>query len=84
MPPDAISAAYPDITIFTSLADLAYTYESSAQDYHQYTVPDYFVSQFNYFDNFAAGHPIQVGEFAVIQNNTGDPTFAADWNAGRK
>lgn len=84
LPTDAISAVYPDILIFTSLADLAYVYESSGQDYHEYTRPNLFVNQFNMFDNVAAGHPIQVGEFAVIQNNTDVATDDADWSAPRK
>ncbi|KAJ4386399.1 hypothetical protein N0V93_009294 [Gnomoniopsis smithogilvyi] len=78
---DAISAAYPDILIFTSLADLTYVYESSGQDYHEYTRPDYFVGQFGFFDNMAGGHPIQVGEFAVVQNNTGNVTDETVWTA---
>ncbi|CAN8100396.1 unnamed protein product [Discula destructiva] len=76
---DAISAAYPDILIFSSLSDLSYVYESSGQDYHQYTLPNYFVGQFNFFDNFAAGNPIQVGEFAVVQNNTDNPADSTIW-----
>lgn len=63
---------------------MSFTYENSAQDYHQYTLPNYFVGQFNFFDNYAAGHPIQVGEFAVIQNNTDNATDSANWNIGKK
>lgn len=79
-PTDAISAVYPDILIFTSLADLTYVYESSGQDYHEYTLPDYFVGQFGFFDNMAAGHPIQVGEFASVQNNTGNVSDTTNWD----
>lgn len=81
---DAISAAYPDILIFTSLADLTYTYEASGQDYHEYTLPNYFVGQFGFFDNMPAGHPIQVGEYAVVQNNTANPDDQTNWSAARK
>lgn len=81
---DAISAAYPDILIFSSLADLTYVYESSGQDYHEYTLPNYFVGQFGFFDNMAAGHPIQVGEFAVVQNNTDNVTDSTNWDNAKK
>lgn len=54
-------------------------YESSGQDYHQYTLPNYFVGQFGFFDNFASGHPIQVGEFAVVQNNTNNVSDTTIW-----
>lgn len=76
---DAISAAYPDLLIFSSLSDLGYTYESSGQDYHEYTLPNYFVGQFGFFDNFASGNPIQVGEFAVVQNNTNNTADGTIW-----
>lgn len=64
---DAIKAAYPDIQIFSSNTD--WIYGDSGQDYHEYTLPDYFVGQFDFFDNFAnsTGHPIMVGEFAAVQ-----------------
>ncbi|PSR90718.1 alpha-L-arabinofuranosidase A [Coniella lustricola] len=76
---DAIHAAYPDILIFESLSDLSWTYESAGQDYHQYTLPNYFVGQFNFFDNLPAGNPIQVGEFAVVQNNTANVDTGVNW-----
>lgn len=65
---DAITAKYPDILVFSSNTD--WIYGDSGQDFHEYTLPDYFVGQFGYFDNFAngSGHPIMVGEFAVVQN----------------
>ncbi|KUI57625.1 Alpha-L-arabinofuranosidase A [Cytospora mali] len=65
---DAIAAKYPEILIFSSNTD--YIYGDSGQDYHEYTLPDYFVGQFGYFDNLAnsSGHPIMVGEYAVVQN----------------
>jgi len=65
--------------IFASLADISWIYAEGGQDYHQYTRPDQFVSQFNFFDNVPAGNPIQVGEFAVVQNNTGNVTDGAVW-----
>jgi alpha-N-arabinofuranosidase len=72
------------ISVFTSYT--GYVYENSGQDYHQYTRPDRFVQQFNYFDNFAnaTGHPIMVGEFAVVQNNTGNPGDGTNWSNPKK
>lgn len=32
----------------------------------------------------AAGNPIQVGEFAVVQNNTNNVSDTTNWNAPRK
>ncbi|SPQ21402.1 d7654c19-7073-4ed9-a2be-fd1299e158c5 [Thermothielavioides terrestris] len=75
---DAIKAKYPDIFIFSSTAE--YMYKQSGRDYHEYTRPDYFVSQFGMFDNWTAGNPIMIGEFASIQNNTGK-LEDTDWNA---
>lgn len=81
---DAITAAYPDILVFTSYT--GYVYENSGQDYHQYTRPDRFVQQFSYFDNFAnaTGHPIMIGEFAVVQNNTGNSSDGTNWSNPKK
>lgn len=62
------------------MADLGFIYEASGQDYHQYARPNSLVSQFNYFDNLAAGNPIQVGEFAIVQNNTATVGQGVNWN----
>ena len=59
---DAISAAYPNITIIASTIALDPFPGNSSGDYHQYTRPDYFVSQFNFFDNYTSQHPILLGE----------------------
>lgn len=77
---DAITAKYPDILVFSSTTD--YIYGDSGQDYHEYTLPNYFVKQFGFFDNFAnsSGHPIMVGEFAVVQNNTDNPSDQTNWS----
>ncbi|KAK7740737.1 hypothetical protein SLS53_005205 [Cytospora paraplurivora] len=77
---DAIKAKYPDLLLFSSNTE--YVYKSSGQDYHEYTLPNYFVGQFGYFDNFAdsAGHPIVVGEFAAVQNNTDDTSDTTNWS----
>jgi alpha-N-arabinofuranosidase len=57
---DAIKAKYPDIFIFSSTAE--YFYKQSGRDYHEYTRPDFYVSQFGMFDNWAAGNNIMIGE----------------------
>ncbi|KAH6853839.1 glycoside hydrolase superfamily [Chaetomium sp. MPI-CAGE-AT-0009] len=75
---DAIKAKYPDIFIFSSTEQ--FVYKESGQDYHKYTRADYSVSQFDLFDNWADGHPIIIGEYATIQNNTGK-IEDADWDA---
>ncbi|KAH6621691.1 glycoside hydrolase family 51 protein [Chaetomium sp. MPI-SDFR-AT-0129] len=66
---DAIKAKYPDIFIFSSTDE--FTYKESGRDYHKYTRPDYSVSQFTLFDNWTTTHPVIIGEYATIQNNTG-------------
>lgn len=72
------------MVIFSSLSGLNFTYEDSAQDYHQYTLPNYFVGQFNFFDNMPAGNPIQVGEYAVVQNNTDNVNDSTNWDNAKK
>lgn len=46
---DAIKAKYPDIIVMGSMVGFG-QYKGAADDYHQYTTPDGFVSQFDYFD----------------------------------
>jgi len=53
---------------------------NSGGDYHQYTRPDYFVSQFSFFDHFSTVHETLIGEYAHVQPNS--RTLAGtDWNA---
>ncbi|OCL10938.1 glycoside hydrolase family 51 protein [Glonium stellatum] len=64
----AIKAVYPDILVMAST--VAYNFGTDAAgDYHQYTRPDYFVGQFNYFDHFRTGHKTLIGEYAAVQPN---------------
>ena len=57
----AIKAVYPDMVVMAST--VAYDFGTDAAgDYHQYTRPDYFVGQFNYFDQFRTGHKTLVGK----------------------
>ncbi|KAI7970260.1 hypothetical protein EIK77_000262 [Talaromyces pinophilus] len=46
---DAITAKYPHMTVMESLTGMPGP-AAAASDYHQYSTPDGFVSQFNYFD----------------------------------
>ena len=78
---DAILAKYPSMTIIASTGDTQQSIGHSATDYHEYTRPDYFVSQFDYWDNRAdSNHLTLIGEYATLQYNIvggGGP----DWNA---
>jgi len=82
---DAISTAYPDITIISSYYDVDETtgtppYNASG-DFHEYAVPVQMSSQFGYFDNYTSEHPLLIGEYAVIDYDR--PGFnAPTWNAG--
>jgi alpha-N-arabinofuranosidase len=46
---DAITAKYPHMTVMESLTGMPGP-AAAASDYHQYSTPDGFVSQFKYFD----------------------------------
>jgi alpha-N-arabinofuranosidase len=52
----------------------------SGLDYHQYTRPNYFVSQFNFFDHYSTVHKTLIGEYASIQPNQIN-RLGADWTA---
>lgn len=66
---NAIKAAYPNITVIASTIALDPYPAGASGDYHQYTRPDGFVSQFNMFDNYTSAHPTLIGEYADIQPN---------------
>jgi len=85
---NAISAAYPDLTIISSTGDLTAvggtgTDNPTATDYHIYTRPNLFVSQFGKFDTASREHKTLIGEYACIQGNVVDYTVGVDWNAPR-
>ncbi|KAF2091926.1 glycoside hydrolase family 51 protein [Saccharata proteae CBS 121410] len=65
---DAISAAYPNLTIVASTneADCLPSPIPAGvwQDYHNYNSPEGFVSLFNQFDNANRSQPLIVGEYA--------------------
>jgi alpha-N-arabinofuranosidase len=78
---DAISAKYPDIIIISSTGDTSVQMGNSATDFHEYTRPDQFVSQFGYWDNLAnREHLTLIGEYANIQWNLPYIT-GVDWSA---
>lgn len=66
---NAIFTAYPSLTIISSLKDPSAVGPGSALDYHIYTRPDFFVSEFGYFDNANRSHKILVAEYASLQYN---------------
>jgi len=78
---DAIHAKYPDIVIIASSGDTLAEVGTSATDFHEYTRPDDFVSQFGYWDNIAnRSHLTLIGEYANVQFN--DPVLVStNWSA---
>lgn len=79
----AINEKYPDILVMASTADFDFAEtEDAGEDYHQYTRSDYFVSQFNFFDNFITGFKTMIGEYAAVQPNIPEGG-GTDWNAAR-
>ena len=78
---NAISEKYPDITILSSTGDTSAQMGNSATDYHQYSRPDLFVSEFSYWDNIAnSSHKTLIGEYAVIQGNF-DTVVGVNWSS---
>ena len=69
---DAINEKYPDILVMASTA--AYHFantEDAGQDYHDYSRPDYFVGQFNWFDNYTEGFRTMIGKTSMIEAKPG-------------
>ncbi|KAK4550251.1 hypothetical protein LTR36_003218 [Oleoguttula mirabilis] len=65
---DAITAAYPNMTIIGSFYDIdgATPPFNASGDFHEYALPVQMSSQFNLFDNYTSAHPLLLGEYAVI------------------
>jgi len=63
---NAIHALYPNITIISSTGDYTAVAGSSATDYHIYTRPDYFVSQFGFYDHRSRQHKSLVGSMRIF------------------
>lgn len=76
---NAITEKFPDITVFSSTVNWSPKPNGSAQDYHEYTRPDTFVSQFHMFDNYTADHLTVIGEYATVQNYSATTTDV-DWS----
>jgi alpha-L-arabinofuranosidase len=68
---DAITAKYPHMTVMESLTGMPGP-AAAASDYHQYSTPDGFVSQFNYFDQMPVTNR--------TLNGTKNPFFQASFN----
>lgn len=70
---DAISAAYPDLTIISSTGDYSAVGGSGANatwtDFHTYSRPDLLTSWFNHFDHASREYKTLIGEYAVVQEN---------------
>ena len=80
---DAIIAQYPDLIIIGSTIAYSPKPGSAYGDYHEYTRPDDFVLQYDYFDNSSTVHKTFVGEYAVIQPNDGTPSDGANFDLPR-
>ncbi|KAL3424210.1 alpha-L-arabinofuranosidase [Phlyctema vagabunda] len=81
---DAISAAYPELTIISSTGDYTAVGGSGANatwtDFHVYTRPDTFVSLFGKFDHADTEHKTLIGEYAIVQENLKDEIAGVDWD----
>ncbi|KAK3624539.1 hypothetical protein LTR56_020979 [Elasticomyces elasticus] len=80
---NAISAKYPDITIITSYYDVDGVTPpfNASGDFHEYAIPRQMADQFTYFDNYTSAHPILIGEYAIIEYDTGNKT-GPEWTPG--
>lgn len=58
---NAIHAAYPGITVIASTVDVSPFPGNAYGDYHEYTRPDDWVSEFDYFDDFSRDHHVLIG-----------------------
>lgn len=70
----AIKDKYPGMRIISSYYDVD---ESTGEppfgatgDFHEYAIPRQMADQFGYFDNYTRGHPLFLGEYAVIEYDT--------------
>lgn len=65
---NAVSTAYPNLTIIasTTLVDLP---DGAIGDYHDYNIPDIFVSEYNLFDQQTVPNKTFIGEYAAVTNN---------------
>lgn len=80
---DAITAAYPNMTIIASHYDVdgATPPFNASGDFHEYAIPVQMSSQFGYFDNYTSAHPLLLGEYAVVEYDHFN-TSAPSWTAG--
>ncbi|KAJ5706720.1 hypothetical protein N7488_006521 [Penicillium malachiteum] len=73
---DALAEKYPHIQVIASTIDMTLP-GSAGGDYHQYDVPDNFVSEFDMWDSYTDEHPILLGEIAALEYNNG---VGLDWS----
>ena len=80
---DAITAAYPNITIIASFYDVdgATPPFNASGDFHEYAIPVQMSSQFGFFDNYTSAHPLLLGEYAVVEYDQ-PGTNEVSWTAG--
>ncbi|THV96292.1 Arabinosidase A [Aureobasidium pullulans] len=80
---EAIHAAYPNMTIISSVAPGSTggngsginVPEGAYQDLHQYLPPKDFIAKFNTFDNWDRSQPLLVGEYASTTFDNGSATI---------
>ncbi|KAF2458472.1 glycoside hydrolase superfamily [Lineolata rhizophorae] len=85
---NGLKAAYPDITIISSAFDENDDYtislpDGTIWDTHHYEEPQYFISRFDFYDNWQAetgneGVGVFLGEFSVYQVDT--PSGVVDYS----
>ena len=80
---DAILAKYPHMNIIASTVVIDPFPGNASGDYHQYSRPDHFVGQFNFFDNFTSEHKTLIGEYATVQPNNGTDGAGVDFDIPR-
>ncbi|KAL9115357.1 MAG: hypothetical protein Q9227_000678 [Pyrenula ochraceoflavens] len=78
---NALKNAYPDLNVIASTVDVDLPGDALG-DYHEYTRPDYFVGQFNFFDQNTAAHKTLIGEYATVQPNV-PQGGGVNWNDPR-
>ena len=54
---------------------------NASGDFHEYAIPRQMSNQFTYFDNYSSAHPILIGEYAIIEYDTGNKT-GPEWYSG--
>ncbi|CZR66471.1 probable alpha-N-arabinofuranosidase A precursor [Phialocephala subalpina] len=81
---DAITAAYPDLTIISSTGDYTAIGGSGETatwtDFHTYSRPDTLVSMFDKFDHASREYKTLIGEYAIVQENLEGQLAGVNWD----